>query len=68
MQAVRVSQIRNVGIVFDRHIHLLQYFVGLFFGEFVSLFLLVLALFAHEYLLELFGKDVDVSGEEGKQV
>jgi hypothetical protein len=34
----------------------------------ITLFLLIFALFAHQYLLELFRKNIDVSGEEGKQI
>ena len=68
VQIMCVSQIRNIGIAFNWHIDVPQDFIGLIFGKFVGLLLLIFALFAHQYLLELFRKDIDVSWEERKQV
>lgn len=68
MQVVNVSQSVNVGVTLHCQVALLQDFVRLLFRQFAGLFLLVLALPAHEDLLELFREDIDVSGKQTEEI
>lgn len=65
---MRIPQIRNIGITLNRKIHLLQNLIRLLLRKLTRLLLLILALLAHQYLLKLFGQDIDVPGKEREEV
>lgn len=68
MQIVSITQVRNVRIILNGQVDLLQHLVRLLFRQLMLLLLLILALLAHQDLLELFRQDIDVPGEERKEV
>ena len=68
MQVVSIAEVGDVRVALHCDVDLLQHFVRLLLRQFMVLLLLVLALLAHQDLLEFLGQDVDVAGKEGEEI